>query len=785
MQATLLEMYDRGGKRLPEGAEVRLTFKYFIEYLQKRIGEEETVKKDFFAYVLQKFLAVEHLRGYTTLEEVVQHKDRLTLLYSLLMPAIAEEKQALWALGVPLTPTVFFGTDAFYGLLMDRQTGELKCSILQNGGEHLAKTKKLQLVYSYILNKYYDYSLPGKGEMIQTFADDVTGMQKYFRVNVDARFVEVIALKELPEINFKSLQHRQQYNNIDWDMLFSILPLSLFRFEGFTIITITDITASQAIENIKNTIINRPDHDNQEYFNDVVQSLKILAETRHVDFHTMPMIRVNDHLVFTDEARHHSLMVKSNMDTGLTEEYLIERTENYLREPRVLFYDDISEENTREFPLLKGMRDRGVVSYALLPIYHNNKIAGVLEAFSYEKDVLTENVLVKVEAATPLLAQLMQKSIDDFNAKLESVIKEKFTSLQPAVQWKFNEVAWHYIRDTRPEISKSATENILFKDVYPLYGAVDIRNSTVERNQALQTDLQVQFSILIDTLKAIKEEVNIPIADELAYQCKKAILDINDGSLDEDQVRLQEFLDNEVKPFLSYFRESEPKVSGLVDKYFDAINENTGLAFANRRTLEQSMQTINAAVNQYLEYFKNEMQGTYPCYFEKFRTDGVEYDMYIGQTISPSKPFNVLYLKNIRLRQVSAMAAIVKLTNELMPNLSKPLQTTQLIFIHSGSIDISFRNDERRFDVDGAYNIRYQIVKKRIDKVTVRNTHERLTQPGKIAMVYTNKKDADEYVGYINYLQEQKVLAPEIEYLDLEELQGVSGLKALRVEVLL
>ncbi|MBA4166570.1 MAG: hypothetical protein H0X41_03330, partial [Chitinophagaceae bacterium] len=59
-----------------------------------------------------------------------------------------------------------------------------------------------------------------------------------------------------------------------------------------------------------------------------------------------------------------------------------------------------------------------------------------------------------------------------------------------------------------------------------------------------------------------------------------------------------------------------------------------------------------------------------------------------------------------------------------------------------------------------------------------------LTQPGKIAMVYFNKKDADEYVGFINYLQEEKTLGPKIEYLELEDLQGVSGLKALRVDVL-
>ncbi len=98
-------------------------------------------------------------------------------------------------------------------------------------------------------------------------------------------------------------------------------------------------------------------------------------------------------------------------------------------------------------------------------------------------------------------------------------------------------------------------------------------------------------------------------------------------------------------------------------------------------------------------------------------------------------------------------------------------------------MSVTFRTEERKFDVDGTYNIRYEIVKKRIDKVRIRDTNERLTQPGKIAIVYSQAKDAAEYTEYIEFLQSQGLLKPGIEKYDLEELQGVSGLKALRVDV--
>jgi hypothetical protein len=91
--------------------------------------------------------------------------------------------------------------------------------------------------------------------------------------------------------------------------------------------------------------------------------------------------------------------------------------------------------------------------------------------------------------------------------------------------------------------------------------------------------------------------------------------------------------------------------------------------------------------------------------------------------------------------------------------------------------------EQKQFDVDGAYNARYEIIKKRIDKSHIKGTDERLTQPGKIAIVYSQNKDAYEYTNYLKYLQSEKLVG-EIEMLDLEDLQGVSGLKAIRVEVL-
>jgi hypothetical protein len=120
---------------------------------------------------------------------------------------------------------------------------------------------------------------------------------------------------------------------------------------------------------------------------------------------------------------------------------------------------------------------------------------------------------------------------------------------------------------------------------------------------------------------------------------------------------------------------------------------------------------------------------------------------------------------------------------ELKPQLKTDLDLTQLILVHDQPLSIRFRPDEKQFDVDGSYDIRYEIIKKRIDKALVKYTGERLTQPGKIAVVYNQPKVEEEYKRYFQYLAAKNLISNKVEELDLEELPGANGLKALRVQV--
>ena len=756
-----------------------LSLRPFINFLKKSLKNDGSLKDKLTAFLLEKLAEFPELEGDVPLENLDKYRDVLELIFVSMSNVTEDENRLPWALGLPMRPLFVYGTTAFNTLMIDAKNHKLKKAVVHD--EKVMRERNLRITYTFILERMYNFSPFHKNDIIHTFVDEETGLLRHLKINIDTRFIEVLPTGPLPDLN--TIAGPEKFDDEHgFEKLERVLPLSLFKFRGMSVVTIIDETVKYAIETIKNTIVSHNRHSEDECYKGVTKSLKTLVQSNAIDFNVTPLFRINEKLVLPEMHDVRSVLMGEDCNDGTARSAFQAFAEEYIRNPKALIYKTISAKEAKLYPFLASCARTGIQSFMVLPLFSNNQLAGILEIYTREPGILDEKVLAMLEPAYPVLAQLVQITIDDFNAAIDGVIREKFTSLQPAVQWKFNEAAWRYLQEIENK-GKGKIETIGFESVYPLYGAIDIRNSTIERNKAQLNDLQQQFSILLETLQEVKKHYHLALTDEMIYKCRKWKNTLDDSLTPHGEVKLTDFLEKEAISYLKHFKLTHPGSAGIVEKYFEAIEESKGVVWTNRRQLEESMQMVNSAVNNYLDLMKDELQQSYPCYFERFRTDGVEYDIYLGQSIAPQKPFDILYLKNMRLWQISSMAAIAKITHEMLPNLSKPLETTQLIFIHSSTIDISFRNDERRFDAEGGYNIRYQVIKKRIDKVHIADTNERLTQPGKIALVYFNRRDADEYISHIQYLQEQQILLNDLEFLDLEELQGVAGLKALRVGI--
>jgi hypothetical protein len=754
-----------------------LSFRPLIAYLKGRLITEQTLKAEFYRFLLEKIEREEALKNDIQVEDLAKYKDTLELIFTILTPLMANEKDLLWALSTPVPDKIFFSTDAFYDII-SIHTNQKKLSKAAN--EESKEKQQLQFIYRMILLRFYNYSTLLKDEILYAYTNPETHLTQYYNITADTQFIDIHVDGDLPELNFELLATRMQ-DGTEVELLHELIPLSRFRFEGFTVITLSDVTLPHAIEGIRNALVNHT-YENEAYEH-VIQALKTLVGDGHIEFGLLPFLMVNNKFVFDNEQNSQSILLDSGKKFDLQEEAFFALVDEYKNNPRPVLFNNLTDEKVQKFPFLDVLRKNGIQSYSFLPIYYNNQLAGVMEIYSKQALEVDDKLLSKLHSALPLLGQLLQYRIEEFNFMMDEILKDKFTALQPSVQWKFNQAVWNFLKKSKGKKKTQEIETITFKNLYPLFGAIDIKNSTTERNYSLNEDLKIQLAKLSETLVELRKLVPLDLIDKILFNCRDWINKIENTITSSEEASLNEFLELEVYPMLKHIEKGHVNAKPAIESYFQCINPADGLAYENRRTLETSMQFINTAVSEYLEDAQQTLQASYPCYFAKFRTDGVEYDIYIGQDIAPDIPFDLLYLKNIRLWQLTAMVEVARLTNSLVSQMPRALLTTQLIFIHSNAIDISFRNDERRFDVEGAYNIRYEVVKKRIDKVLVRDTEERLTQPGKIALVYFNAYEAAEYLEYIKYLQEQGFLLDDLEMLELEELQGVSGLKALRVGV--
>lgn len=759
----------------------KISFLPFVNYLKDKLNGSSPTTSKIYNYLIERLEAEPALlQPGEDINLLNENQDLLELLGTALYPAVSEQGKNIFAMAVPYQFTFFNYSTPFRKLFVDKT--EQHFLLPADASAEYMKQVKCFLIYEHVLEKFYDIKLNGSSDFIYPVIDTDTGMRRYYKLRYDRRFIDIHLKGELPIIQDCSVC-LNTFRIMDLEQQLIKMPLDLFAAEGFAVWMAEDVTTQESLDAIKKILLRKESCDTG-IINDLKKCVHALVSLNEVEVGLTPLIKLNGRFVLDESCVQHGLMGKK---WKLTDKQSIAAYQMYIdlltEHPEPLPISILDEQMFEIAPILKGLWMEGVRSYISYPIQDNDGLLGVLELASPIPNYLDLEVMRRIEPAMPLLSLALLKNKDTFNDRIEKLIKEKFTALQPCVEWKFAEVVWEFMHNNDNGCPQTVTGNVAFDQVYPLYGAIDIRNSSSERSHAIQKDLKANLDLVDATLDKVQLQVQLPLLEGLKFKNLNFRQSIDRGLPAEEELRIYEFFEKEVTPVFRRLQKFNAQTQATIEAYFSQVNDCGGYLYLFRNEYEATMEAINNTVLRYVEQEEEVLQQSYPHYFEKYKTDGVEYTIYIGQSISPDNPFDLLYLKNIRLWQLKSMAEIAGLTHRLLPLLQVPLQTTQLILIHSQPICISFRKEERRFDVEGSYNIRYEVMKKRLDKVHIRGTTERLTQPGKIAMVYSNPKEAEEYQEYTLFLQSKNLLMPGIEYLELEELQGVVGLKALRVNI--
>ncbi|UYZ61004.1 GAF domain-containing protein [Hymenobacter latericus] len=639
----------------------------------------------------------------------------------------------------------------------------------------------VHMVYAQILEKLYGVDLPdSNGTVIFTVPDYHIGLYRHYSVSFNSAFLDIRVVGQRPELAVEQMEQlrRNPYNTELWRTL---LPPENFALEGFNVLHLSDVTNQEILSELKYDLLERDVLQASDRLEQIQEKLRVLFGRPFLQLGIAAYDEKKKAFVDFGRKINHSFLMKQlqrqDANSGFRRIYA-----QVSQQRRPLVLEDVQTadipEDLREQLLSIGIRS---AILALLP--YGDDAVGLLELGSPKAGDLDEFALDNVNAFLPLFAVAVKRNAEEIQTRVQAIIKEKFTAIHPSLEWRFTDAAINLLEKLDEGNKNAEMEPIVFHDVYPLYGSSDVRGSSTARNEAIQGDLVEHLTLANRVLKKATEYQALPILDELKFYVTKNLRRLRQGILTGDEVNILESVKTEVEPLFEYLAQHTPELRPVISDYWSNIDPELGILYKRRKAFEQSITQLNDAVSDYLDEENRRAQQMFPHYFQRFKTDGVEYNIYIGASLVHDKTFDLIFLKNLRLWQLLISCEVTRLTHRLKPTLPVPLETTQLILIHSQALSIRFRTDERQFDVDGAYNIRYEIIKKRIDKATVVGTGERLTQPGHIALVYAQAREAAEYQEYIDYLQDRNMLEPEVEELELEELQGVKGLMAMRVKV--
>jgi len=707
--------------------------------------------------------------------QLEQHKDIIDLLMLMVIPPALRRNQLI-KVSAPFEMAPIYMTPALeehiraknFKYVINHKPGFTFCSMVISA-------------CSFILNTYYGTDLKIGSPLSISISNPETGMERHYKTRLDTDYMRIKKLKPLKPLSQEQINELLS-NVYDVELWMKYLPPENFEFQGFTIGTLIDITEEEALSRLKFSLLER----NAVVQEEKVSRLEGLVRT----FFDIPGLQMGvtaidypkEYQVAHQYKIRYDFLAEQQADL-LAEDNTGSIYEKACKYREIVLVEDL-EKIKQKTPIEEGLLQKGIRSIIVAPLLNKKeRIIGLLEIGSPKPYELHSFVELKFRELVSLFSMAVERSRDEIDNQIEAIIREQYTAIHPSVEWKFIETSYNLLEKREVEGKNATAPPIAFRDVHPLYAQADIVSSSDRRNHAIQADLSENLHLLLDLLDVAIGMGRYPLLNQYRAAAERNLKGVLEDFNSNDESRIVSWLKDEIHPVLEDIRNQYPALQAKVRHYFNYIDADLGIVYQERRKYEDSVSMINSTIARYLEDQQEAAQKIVPHYFERYKTDGVEYDIYAGQSLLKTGTFKPMHLRNLRLWQFIDMCEVTRLVEDLQTDLPVPLTTAQLIFTYSNPLSIRFRMDEKQFDVDGAYNVRYEILKKRIDKALIEGTDERLTQAGKVAIVYLQEKDKQEYLEYADYLISEGYITEEIEDLKIGKLQGVQGLRALRFTV--
>ncbi len=756
----------------------RVSLEPLVDFWEKKLVCQCEHMGNMFSHIKKRFAQTPAVQGdIQDIGILNEHYDIIRPLMSAVFPPATFDKEISGALS-PCSLEPFFVSPEFQRIFIDNDN--FVKSVMGKNLESEIQKKRMK-IYHLILERIYGISCRRLESVdIKTVPDQKTGLSRYFGITADFQFVRIRPLSAPPELSEKD-EIRIQDNLTDFSVLEEYIDLRQYEFSGFTLVRAMDVTQSEVISALERDLI-----DQQSIFS--ADGIRLL-EKRLQTLFQKPDMAIGIGAVQGDQV----MIIKNDCNSTInclfsnSKHLTLDELEGSIwmkaaRGREVVRIPDLA--NKQEIlPAEEQALAAGIRSMLISPLTYQGEPIGILEVYTATPNDLGPMDTILLEQVTPIFSVALKRGLDEMNKHVQSIIKEKCTAVHPSVEWRFEKAAISHMERLRQGNAASEMEPIIFRNVVPFYGQSDIRGSSLARNKGIQQDLTQQLSLALDIMDAGKKKRPWPILQEYEYRIRTRMDRISKGVTSSDENAVFTLLNHEISPSFEDLKRLGPDVAQKIEAYKKALDPAAGMIYNKRRDYEESVFQVNQGLSAFLEQEDGLVQKDFPHYFEKRQTDGVDYMMYIGAAMNENNRLAPFHIQDMTLWQLMLACGLALQTERLKPRLKVPLDTCHLILVNHTPLSIRFRFDEKRFDVDGAYDVRHEIIKSRLDKALVKGTGERLTQPGRIAVVYSTPAEGREIRQHIEFLITLGKLQNDMETLELDDMPDVRGLKAVRVGV--
>ncbi len=749
-----------------------------LAFWEKNLVPECSHMRSMFRELTEKISQIPQLQGpIRDIHNFEKYHDIIRPLMSPVFPAASFNRDIMGAL-TPCTAEPFFVTPEFQRLFLDKDN-TLKASLQKNDETEISK--KLLKIYFLILERIYGFSCQRLENVdIKVDPNGENGLARYYGITTDFQFVKITPLESPKQLSEKDRD--EITNNLtDINILAKHIDLDRFEYTGFAIVRALDVTESEVISALERELI-----DHQAIFSsDGIRHM----ESRLQVLFQRPGISVGIAALQGDQV----MIIKNDCDSRInclfSNSHHISLNEvqgsvwiQAAKNNAVLRIPDLSKKSDL-VPAEQQAVAAGIRSMLLSPLSYQGEIIGILEIFTTTPNELGPIDAMLLEQVTPIFSAALKRGMDEMNKHVQSIIKETCTAVHPSVEWRFEQAAMSHMERLKQNNNASTMEPIIFKDVVPFFGQSDIRGSSLARNKGIQQDLTDQLSLALGIMETASNLRPWPILQEYKYRINSKIQEIAGGVTSSDENAVFTLLNKELAPTFQDLKGLGTDISRQIDHYTRLLDPAAGMIYNKRKDYEESVSKLNQALSSFLDREDGLIQKDFPHYFEKRQTDGVDYMMYIGASMNQGQSLANFHIQDMTLWQLMLSCGLAWHTKKIKPELKVPLDTCHLILVNHTPLSIRFRFDEKRFDVDGAYDVRQEIIKSRLDKALIKGSGERLTQPDKIAVVYSTPAEGKEIKQHMDFLMGKGKLDKDLEMLELDDMPDVRGLKALRVGV--